>query len=136
MKIKNALTILLSLITLCCLNGCKEKGEDFVGSWYQLTSSNFPSEIKISYSDGVFHIDRNAFDKVVANEKYSQAFTDYMMGKIKTRPDRSKIDSKDSYRVTYYEATALNDNVLQSDGFSLRIENGKLKYKDEIYVKK
>ncbi|EJX5188425.1 hypothetical protein ACGG0V_004563 [Salmonella enterica] len=132
-KISAIFVLIFSIITLV---GCNDKGHEFIGKWEQLTEEKYPSEIVISYTDSVFHVDVNAFDPDVAQEKYLKVFNDYMLGKSKERPDRSKMDERDSYRKTAYEAKAISDEVLQGDGFSLRLENGRLKYKNEVYVKR
>lgn len=118
------------------LVGCEDKGQEFIGKWSQLTDAKYPSEIVINYENGVFHVDVNALDSDVAQDKYLKLFNDYMVGKNKERPDRSKMDERDCYRKTAYEAKAISNEVLQGDGFSLRLENGRVKYKDELYVKR
>lgn len=133
---KKLLAILVFVFSIVTLVGCNDKGQEFIGKWYQLTDDKYPSDIVISYGDGVFHIDVNAFDPDVAQEKYLKLFNDYMLGKNKERPDRSKMNERDSYRKTAYEAKAISDDVLQGDGFSLRLESGRLKYKNEVYVKR
>lgn len=132
-KISTMIVLIFSIITLM---GCKDKGHEFIGKWEQLTEEKYPSEIVISYADSVYHVDVNALDSDVAQERYIKVFNDYMLGKSKERPDRSKMNERDSYRKTAYEAKAISNEVLQGDGFSLRLENGRLKYKDEVYVKR
>ncbi len=46
------------------------------------------------------------------------------------------MDLSDCYSVRTLEAKALNDTTLQGDGFTMRIENGNLKYNGKTFVKK
>lgn len=100
---------LLTLSAALTLTGCKDdKGSAFVGHWYQETDKKHPNDINISYDDGVFHIDENRF---------------YAVGLAK-------------YNLNKLEAKAESDSVLKGDFFSMRLEESKLHYNNEVYSKK
>lgn len=100
---------LLILTAVLALSGCKDdKGAAFVGHWYQDTDKTHPNDIKISYDDGVFHIDENRY---------------YAVGLAK-------------YNLNKLEAKAESDSVLKGDFFSMRLEENKLHYNNEVYSKK
>lgn len=100
---------IIALFTILTLAGCKdEKGKAFVGHWYQVTEKDKPNDINISYDDGVFHVDDNRF---------------YPVGLAR-------------YKLTKLEAKAASDNVLQGANFSMRLEDDKLYFQNDVYKKK
>ncbi|HGJ5922696.1 hypothetical protein [Arsenophonus apicola] len=117
--------------------GCKEEyGKDFIGIWEQVEGNEFPSQLTIKLDNHVYHVDYKYFDLNVAEKKLNQETSDYFLGKTKEFPSKSKSFGKDSYRVKALEAKALSNTVLQGNDFSLRLENGKLKFNEEVYEKK
>ncbi|WP_180558334.1 hypothetical protein [Arsenophonus endosymbiont of Apis mellifera] len=130
--------ILLLVFTITfALSGCnEEKGKDFIGKWYQDKSQEFPSTLNIKYEEGIYHIDFNYLDENLAKRKYSHLVSDFFDGKSKIMPSRKRDYGKDSYRVKALEAKAISNTVLQGNDFSLRLENGKLKFNEEVYEKK
>ncbi|EBL1309522.1 hypothetical protein D1D12_19205, partial [Salmonella enterica] len=89
----------------------------------------------VNYDDGVYHVDVKYLDKKLEDKKRAQAFEDYMLGETKESPS-NLMDLSDCYSVRALEAKALNDTTLQGDGFTMRIENGNLKYNGKTFVKK
>lgn len=90
----------------------EDKGKTFVGHWYQLTDSKKPTDIFINYDAGVFHVNINA------NSWTPEKGVGYVL--IKT------------------EAKAESDsvlNVLDGSG-TMRLEDKKLLYKGDTYLKK
>ncbi|HGG6756247.1 TPA: hypothetical protein ACJG9G_004374 [Salmonella enterica subsp. enterica serovar Java] len=112
------LFIIIALFASFLLSGCNDepKGKDFIGHWYEEGNQTHPSDIKISYEDGIYHIDVNRY----------QTF---------------KIKSDDpDYKINKLEAKAESDSVLSGHGpmfpYTMRLENGKLNVGNETYVKK
>lgn len=91
------------------LLGCNEKGKGFVGHWYEVTDRKSPTDIKITYKDGIFHIDEH---------KAYIGFTG------------------DEYSINKREAKAESDDVISGKLFTMRLEDGKLYYNNSEYVKK
>jgi hypothetical protein len=106
---KNTSLKCILLFAVVALSACKDdKGTEFVGHWYEQSDSKHPNDINISSDNGQFHIDENRF---------------YPVGLAQ-------------YHVSKLEAVAESDSVLKGNFFTMRLENGKLLYKDEIYMKK
>lgn len=119
------------------LNGCKEEyGKDFIGTWEQVNGNEFPSELTIKFDKDIYHIDYKYFDLNIAEKKLNQETNDYFLGKTKIFPSKEKSYGKDSYRVKVLEAEAISNTVLQGNDFSLRLEDGKLKFNEGVYEKK
>ncbi|MLP32152.1 hypothetical protein DQD23_22590 [Salmonella enterica subsp. enterica] len=125
----------LMVITAVFISGCKDKGTGFIGTWNEVTKEQYPSTVVVNYDDGVYHVDVKYLDKKLEDKKRAQAFEDYMLGKTKEPPSHL-MDLSDCYSVRTLEAKALNDTTLQGDGFTMRIENGNLKYNGKTFVKK
>ncbi|KFW97759.1 hypothetical protein [Pectobacterium carotovorum] len=125
----------LTIIATLMISGCEDKGQGFIGSWGQVSGDKYPAHISIKYDDGVYHVDVNSLDVVAVQKKQEKAFTDYMLGKVKEKPSKD-LDLSDCYKSISLEAKALNDSTLQGDGFSMRMENGKVKYNGELFAKK
>lgn len=110
MIVRKILLMCLYLFIPLSLVGCKDdKGNDFVGHWYEVTEKKNPTDIDISYKSGVFHVDEN----------------------------RAYIGARRlEYSVNKMEAKADSDDVISGKFFTMRIEGGKLFYNGEVYVKK
>lgn len=55
---QKSLKAVLSVVVLgaaLLLSGCKDKGAAFIGHW--MTTEEHPSELTITYDEGVYHID-------------------------------------------------------------------------------
>lgn len=110
MIIKRILFIVFSVILSLSVLGCKdEKGKGFIGHWYEVGEKKNPTDINISYKDGVFHVDEN----------------------------RAYLDIRgQTYSISKLEAKAESDDVISGNFFTMRLEKGKLHYNGEEYVKK
>ncbi|EAW9501270.1 hypothetical protein NYF95_002426 [Salmonella enterica] len=126
--------IIISLVSFIFMTGCKDKGQDFIGSWKQLTDDKYPSHILIKYDEGIYHVDVNSLNSELVRKKEKEAYMNYMWGKTKDRPS-DNMDLSDCYKIKKMEAKAINDNTLQGNGFSMRLENGKVKYNGNEFVK-
>lgn len=134
---KNRVLILavLNLVFSFLVSGCDTgKGKEFIGDWKQI-DNKYPSYVHVYYDDGVFHIDKKYMDESVAENKFNEQTKDYFDGKIKDMPTIDSVHDLDSYRTKKMEAVALSNTVLKGDGFSMRLENGKLTNGNEVYVK-
>ncbi|WP_282677484.1 hypothetical protein [Serratia marcescens] len=108
--INKRILLFFMLSFMFLLNGCEDqKGKGFIGHWYEVTDAKYPVNINIQLEDGVFHIDENRV---------------YPGSPVKGEYSRDKLEAK-----------ADSDNVLSGIGFTMRIENGELKYKDGTYKK-
>ncbi|AWK15629.1 hypothetical protein REG_1659 [Candidatus Regiella insecticola LSR1] len=100
--------VLLALALL--LTGCKDKGKAFVGHWVEITNNEHPTDMKITYDNGVFHIDKN--------EYYALGLADYKLKKL--------------------EATAKSDNVLtvmDRFGKTMRLNDGVISFDNAEFKK-
>lgn len=106
---KRILMCVVSLILSVSLFGCNDKGQGFVGHWYEVTDRKSPTDINITYKNGIFHVDEN------------KAYLGFV---------------GDEYSVKKREAKAESDDVISGESFTMRLEDGKLYYNGGEYVKK
>lgn len=95
---------------LLTLTGCKDKGEAFIGNWVEITNSEHPSGIKITYDNGVYHVDHNKY---------------YPVGLA-------------NYRIQKMEASAESDNVLlviNGFGRTMRLNDNVISFDNSEYKK-
>ncbi|WP_234817359.1 hypothetical protein [Candidatus Williamhamiltonella defendens] len=103
---KAGLLGMLLLSVALVLSGCKDKGEAFVGHWVEASDNEYPSELTVNYEDGIFHVDRKAFNSY-------------------------------EYKLIKLEGKSVSDTVLMinDEAGSMRLENGKIYYRNSEFVK-